>query len=239
MYPTKLNVPKMKAFKKISIVLFVLLLQQPVWSQSFKERLELMQKEYNTLQNVHMKMSIRVFEKEQSTTAFYAIEADIKKQDQFYHYELGTTRMLMNANYTIMVDKASHEMACSKRSLKDEAKFATDPFRMNLDSVLSLYGSLDFAGKQVDEEHYVLTQKKGAIKQIDLYINVSTNVLSRIEYRYTDQHYVTIQFTLVDKQPGFTEQEFSENQYVIVEKDKLRTARAFAGYHLSIADSKK
>ncbi len=236
-YPTRLNINTMKALLKICIVLSVLLSQQ-AWAQSFKERLEVMQKEYSTLQNVHIKMTIQVYENEKSSASFYNEVADIKKQDQYYHYEFGATNLLMNSKYIVMVDKASHEIVCSKRSLKGEAKLGMNPFRVNLDSILLLYESPDFVGKQVDDEHYKLIQKKGPVRQIDLFINSTTNVLSRIEYRYEDEHYVVIQFTMMDKQPAFAASTFDERQYFITDKGKLRAANAFNGYHLSIADSK-
>ncbi len=236
-FHTRLNADTMRKLQKVMLVLLVLLSQQAL-SQSFKERLQLMQKEYSALQNIHMRMTIQVFENDKGDKPFYNEEADIKKQDQYYHYEFGGTNMLMNSKYIVMVDKGSREIVCSKRSLKAEAKFGSDPFRVNLDSILMFYESRDFVGKQVDDEHYKLLQKKGAVKQIDLFINSKLNVLSRIEYRYEDQHYVVIQFTLMEKQPVFEESTFDESQYFITQKGKFRVANAFAGYHLSVADSK-
>src|SRR5690606_30826053 len=104
-------------------------------------------------------------------TPYFSEVADVKRHEDNFSYRLGSTDMLMNTRFIIMVEKESKEILCTKRSLKDEKKLFDDPYKMNLDSLINLYNNPMLINRSGKTEHYRLTQNTSAIKQIDLFID--------------------------------------------------------------------
>lgn len=206
-------------------------------AQDFRESLESMKKTYSTLEDAHIKMSIRIFEDDKSSTPYFDETADIKRQKKNYYYQFGSINMLMNAKYILMVDKSSKEMVCTRRSLKTEEQMERDPFKLNLDSILTFYGTPDYLGKTADGTHYRLSQKKGTIRQYDFFIDEARKIVNKIEYRYEDKHYVVIRFTLFETHPAFSPDAFDERKFVMEKKGKLTTSDAYKGYHVAVVNN--
>lgn len=206
-------------------------------AQSFRECLESMKQTYSTLESAHIKMSIRIFENDKSSTPYFDETADIKRQNRNYSYQFGSINMLMNAKYILMVDKSSKEIVCTRRSLKAEEQIERDPFKLNLDSILSFYGTPDYLGKTTDGTHYRFFQKKGTIRQFDFFIDEERKIVNKIEYRYEDKHYVVIRFMLFETHPAFSDDVFDERKFVMEEKGKLTTSGAYRGYHVAVVNN--
>lgn len=205
-------------------------------AQSFKERLVQMRKEYDTLTSLHLRMSIRVFENDRAARPFVEQFADVKRDEDNYKYQLGGTNMLMNNKYTIVADASAREIVCSKRSLKDQKELLKTPGAFDLDSILNLYETPKTTQREGDLEHYVIEQKKSNINRIDMFIDVNTNHIRKLEYRYTDAHYVVIEFPLFDTKPVFENDTFHEKHFVIADKNGLRASTAFRGYRVVMMD---
>lgn len=206
-------------------------------AQSFKEILTGLQKEYANIESIHIKMSIQVYENDTSKDPYFKEVADIKRQAQNCSYQFGAVFMLMNSKCLVMVDKSSREIVYTKRSTADEQALYNDPFKLNLDSILLLYENPQYIGKETEGEHYRIFQQRGTIRQIDIFMDLNENRLTRIEYRYEDGHYVVIRFTTFDKNPVFEGNTFSESSYVIEEQGRLKAARAFFGYNVATVDA--
>lgn len=206
-------------------------------AQGFKECLESMQKTYSVIENVHIKMSIRIFEDDKSSAPYFNETADIKRQNKNYYYQLGSINMLMNTKYILMVDRSSQEIVCTRRSLRAEEQMAQDPFKINLDSILSFYGTPDYLGKTSDGTHYRLFQKTGSIRQFDFFIDEERKIVNKIEYRYEDKHYVVIRFTLFETHPVFSVDTFDERKFVVVEKGKLTPSSSYKGFHVAVVNN--
>jgi hypothetical protein len=196
-----------------------------------------MRQTYSAMENAHIKMSIRIFEDDKSNTPYFNETADIKRQNKNYYYQFGSINMLMNAKYILMVDRSSQEIVCTRRSLKEEEQMAQDPFKPNLDSILSFYGAPDDLGKAADGRHYRLLKKMGTIRQFDFFIDEDRKILNRIEYHYEDKHYVVIRFILFEMHPAFSIDVFDERKFVLEEKGKLTPASSYKGYHVAVVNN--
>lgn len=189
------------------------------------------------MESVHVRMSIKVYEGNNGDTPLVNEVVDVKRDGDHYLYTFGSTDMLLNKKYIVVADRPSKEILCTKRSLKEEADFFSDPFRANMDSILLLYQEPEFISKAGNTEHYRLFQKQGVIKQIDVFIDGTENVMRRLEYRYKDQHYVVIAFTVFDKAPGFNDDTFSEGKYFYTERGELKASKSFPGFNVVEVDS--
>jgi outer membrane lipoprotein-sorting protein len=205
-------------------------------AQSFKERVAALQQSYVGMDRVHIKMSIQVFTDVASAKPYHREEVDIKRDKYKYSYQYGTTHMLMNDDYMVMVNKTSREILWSKRSPEQQQKVLSDPFKMNLDSILTFYGTPVLVEKKGSVEHYSLEQKNGQVRQVDLFIDSADNVLKRLEYRYVEKYYVVIEFNVFDKAPVFDAETFRESRYVWLDQGKFKAAESYRGYRVIAGD---
>jgi hypothetical protein len=205
--------------------------------QAFVERMKSVYDRYSLSEGLRMKLSVQVYENEQSGVLVYSESAEIRKSNQNYHYTFGSVEMLMNSHYTVMVDRNEREIVCSQRSPEGEKEFMKDPMKLNLDS-LSAYAQepeVIFDGE--GRIQYRLSNSEGTIRQVDLTLDTNTHALLKLEYRYEDNHYVVIRFSDYDWTPRFDESEFSERRYFVKEGKRWVVAPGYAGYQLTVADS--
>ncbi len=216
---------------KLSMVAIMLFIAPAICAQDFKQALLNMQKEYGAEGRMHIVMSIKAFEKKSAKAPFYSQKAEIKKDDQNYFYQLGVNDMLLNEKYLLMIDHSTKQIICNKNNLKSMSGFK-DPFKMNVDSLLTAYGESSFAGRANEIDHYKIIHAKGAIKQTDMFFSVKTNLLHKIEYSYENDQLVVIDFEVFDKEPTFEANQFDEGKYMIVMNGTRKPAQAYQQYKI-------
>ena len=202
-------------------------------AQDFKEAIGKMRQDYAKLEKLHVVMTIKAFEDSLSTQPFYSERADVKKDGKNYAYHFGNIQMLMNMKYLIVVDQNAHEIVVSRRDVKSEENFlGKDPLKMNMDSLFNLNSEPHYLGKINAVQRYKITQKKGPIKQVDMQIRTSDNVLHSIAYLYKDGQYVKITFEVFEKQPEFKANTFDESVYITRAKGKLSASQNYIRYNV-------
>jgi hypothetical protein len=202
-----------------------------VHAQTFKERMILMQNEYAQVKDVHILMSVTIFDNEKNSKPFFQQQAEIRKKDFQYNYSFGPISMLMTNDDMLMVDHSSKRIVCSKRSLEKEQKMFADPFKASLDSMLRLHGTPESIEKEKGIEHFRLKNDKGQIRQIDMFVN-EANLLERLEYRYKEDQYVVIEFKIFNRTPEFAPETFNREQFVTMEKGKLKGAKNYSSFEV-------
>jgi len=206
-------------------------------AQTLKERIAAMQNEYVTLRDVHIRMTVQVFESDDSKTPFYQNKGEIKRRDLYYEYQLGNMSMLMNHDYLIVVNGDSREIVCSRRSLDEESKMYADPFKANMDSILNLYTTPVLVDKQGAVEHYRLDQKIGPVNRIELFIDDQKNVLRKMIYNYRTGQHAVIEFSVFDKAPQFDADTFREGKYIQWTNGKVIPAEAYKAFHVAMVEN--
>jgi hypothetical protein len=224
------------ATMKLGMGAIMLFVAPALCAQDFKQALLKMQKEYGAAGRMHIIMVIKAFEKKSASVPFYDQKAEIKKDDQNYFYQLGINDMLLNEKYLLMIDHSAKQITCNKNNLKAMGGFK-DPFKMNLDSLLSAYGKSSYAGKVEDMEHYRIVHSKGIIKQTDMYFSSQTNLLSKIEYSYQSNQWVVIDFELFNNQPEFPLGTFDEARYMTFVNGKPKAAKDYQQYEVIDVES--
>jgi hypothetical protein len=230
-YNKKVTTRRFIILSGLAMMVAVLSIAPVLHAQDFKQALLKMQKEYGALGSMHIVMSIKAFDKKTATTPFYSQKADIKKHDQNYFYKMGVNDMLLNEKYLLMIDHSVKQMVCNKNNLKAMGGI-NDPFKVNLDSLLTAFGKSSYLGKVADMEHYRIAHSKGMVKQTDLYFKVETNLLQKIEYTYESNQFVVIDFELFDRQPSFAPGTFDEGRYMVLENGKLKAVEAYRQYEI-------
>jgi hypothetical protein len=222
-------------YDKIFAILFIVFAScsNSLQAQDFKATIDRLRDGYEKSEKLHIIMKIQAFPDSISTTPFYQETANIKKDGVNYLYQIGNTEMLMNSKYMVVVDRSSREIICNKRDVNAETQFfGKDPIKVNMDSMISVYSVPKYMGRKNNIDHFRVFQKKGAIKQIDMMVNVDENVLQSIAYSYKDGQFVKIAFEVFNKQPEFKADTFNENIYMVFVKGKLKPGPAFQQYNI-------
>ncbi|MBT1708768.1 hypothetical protein KK062_11060 [Fulvivirgaceae bacterium PWU5] len=225
--------------KKFLAIVFVTLLTVPiVGAQDLQAALSRLRQEYEQTDNFHIVMQVKVFDEVGAMKPYFSEQVNIRRSGLQYLYRFGNNEMLMNEKYIIMVDRGSKEIVCNKRSVKAERETFKDLAKLNvIDSVLRMYENPEYLGKtEAGHDHYRVKQKKGEIRDIDLFIDAQTHLLSALHYQYRSKQHVTITFSRFDVRPVFEESTFSENQYVIRRQGKMGASPAFKNYTVLAAN---
>jgi outer membrane lipoprotein-sorting protein len=201
------------------------------FGQDFKTEIRDLRSGYENLQSLHVTMTISVFESAQVSKPFFEEKADIKRDGTNYSYRFGSIEMLMNDRCLIMVDHEARELVFSNRDVGMEQSL-TDPVKMNLDSVLDLYGEPKLISASGGINHYRINQNKGLIHQVDIYLSSAKKLLQKIEYRYKDEQFVRINFDVFDKTPEFAASVFDDGYYVKLLNGKLIPGPRFKGFEI-------
>jgi hypothetical protein len=177
-------------------------------------------------------MEVSVYDSGQLAKAYYRQMVDIKREGSNYWYQVENNEMLMNEKYLIVVDNEARQISYSKRSIETEAELQKS-YRFNLDSIFTQYEKPQFIGKEEGADHYLIPEKKGAIKEVHFYIVPETKKVKEIAYRYHEGQYATIRFIVFDTNPVFDADTFSASKYITEVNKKIVPSRFFRNFNLS------
>jgi hypothetical protein len=224
----------MRLKKSISLAIYFCLVQA-VAAQDLRSALERMQQTVKESTQMHVVMTIDVYEDIRSEKSFYHDVAEVNRNDNSYLYHFGVLDFLMNDKYVIIVDRQERRIMLQDRDLTSETEFRKS-ISFNLDSLLLAYKNPKFIGNINGIEHYQVLQNQNSISQIDLFINNRTNLLDKMQYGYKEGQFVSIHFDQFEIHPKFKEDEFDELLYFSKLNGKYQLAEKFKDFKIS--DSK-
>lgn len=217
--------------KCISALILVCAGTLSISAQDFRQDITALQKEFENMTSIHVVMDIKAFGTVNDARPYFQTHVDIRKQDNRYCYLYGELEMLMNDNYLIVVNKSERQISMTKRDVKSEAAIAKS-MHFNLDSMITTIGTVQYKGEVNGVRQYSVPATK-RLPETDLFIEVQTKSLRKIEYHYPDGQFVIIEFKIFDKQPVFTDNTFSETNYVILTKGKAAPAAGFKNFTIA------
>lgn len=222
---------------KITITIFfvtiaILLLSPVLTAQDLKSLLEDMQKGYPDLEHLEVKMQMKVFEKQGEGTPMYADNFLIQKTGKSYRYQFGTSEMIMNENYLIMLDHQLQLITYGPRNQSDD-EAANIWGSMNLDSILNLQGNIQMITRNTQSVHYRITNKGKDIEIVDVFYDLVNNHVKKLHYTYNSGHFVEIKFILFDREPKFEKALFLTTSYLNIKGDLAKAADKYKSYKIS------
>jgi hypothetical protein len=180
---------------------------------------------------LHIAMTIKVYDQNSGGSLMFNETAEVKKDGNKFLYKLGGNDMLMGEAYIVSVDRGEALITISKRSKIDEKKLES-LFPVSIDSILSHYSPPQYLGQSSDGHHYRLVQKKGAIKQMDIYLDAQNGLPKVMEYDYQDGQHVLVSFGEFNPKPLFVSGLFDEGNYVKLSKGKATGVGTFSKYQV-------
>ncbi|MEJ1241752.1 hypothetical protein WBG78_26645 [Chryseolinea sp. T2] len=205
-------------------------------AQDFKTVFAAMKEKHEHMNRFHVVMTVEAMDGEKEKP-FYSERFEMKKDDNHFLYGLSNSVVLLGDRHVIEIDKATESIVVNKRDIKIE-KSLTRQIRFNLDSILTSYESPTYLGEKNGQYSYRLAVKEGSVNTIDLDVNKTSGLLSRIQYRYRDGQLVNIVFDVFDTQPVFAANTFSEDKFLVQEKGALQPVGDYKNFRVINVDSK-
>jgi len=199
----------------------------------YKDVIAGIQKRYGSIENAHIVMNIGVFQNAASTKPFYQQSVEIWRNGQNYLCRMNEQDMLMNEKYSVLVDKVGKEIMCNGRSGEEVFK---DPVRASFDSLFAYIGRPVFVDRKENIDHFRLSLTRGDIRELDLFINNNSQLLTRVDYVYKDKQYARIDFSVFDTQPVIAAGTFDEAQYVLITKNGIQPSKKMSYYRVVNAE---
>ncbi|CAN5271352.1 hypothetical protein BH09BAC3_BH09BAC3_35190 [soil metagenome] len=207
-------------------------------AQNFHDAMLKLHKQYQGQSDLSIAMNVNAFETESASTPYYEVHVAIKKSEQNYRYQMGSNEMLMNDKYIIMVDHSLKEVVWSRRDPSTETDFK-EKIKFNLDSILNFYEDGRYVGTKDNIDNYSVLQKTGDIRKIDLYIDRSSDLLTRLTYGYRSNQFVSIDFLHFESKPAFDKNTFDEHYFFQSGRNTPSLSSRFTGYRLIDVNDKK
>jgi outer membrane lipoprotein-sorting protein len=201
-----------------------------IMAQDFKTVLSAMKQKHESMQRFHVVMQVEAHENK-TTKPFYRERFELKKDNENFLYRLSNNVVLLNEKHLIEVDKPGHSIVVNNRN-ENSGKSLARQVKFNLDSILSFYETPAYLGEKAGQYHYSLNLKKGAVTAMDMFVNKTTGLLSRIEYQYRDAQWVTIVFEVFDTAPLFAADTFADDQFVVQANGKLMPASSYKNFEI-------
>jgi len=219
-----------------NIVVFLLLvfayLSSP--SQSYKEDFKSLNRALLNLNSFRCEILIKIYEDYNSASPHIVQKAKVNINGNNYLSEYENRILLSTDNAKLLINKENKSIIYSNSENKKNYELYNN-LNTNTDSILSTADSIIFIKKTNDYIHYTVYSSKSVIKKTDLFIDVRTFLIKKLIYYYNRKfvaknNKVIIEYTLLDTNPAFSEDTFSESKYIKSVNKKITAIGLYAGY---------
>lgn len=224
---------------KTILISFLCLQVISLQAQSFKDDFGNMLSIYKDVNNLYIEMENKVYKGDKLQKESSSI---IRKKGVNYLYHLSEHSMLINDAYVVLVDKRNYNIVFDKFTSKqaETLKKVQLPVREDL---LKIYQKISYKGTKNNLKQYHLENAQETIYKMDLFFDVKTGLVKRAIY-YHNPKLVPgdmrseIYLKVINTKPTFSEDAFSEQQFLTIKDGKGTAARAYTKYSIRNAGVK-
>lgn len=202
--------------RAINILFCILFGASIAFAQDFKKSIQDLQNGFKEVQNLHIIMEVKIYETHGAKEVYFQQKVEISKAGEAYFYQYGTTEMLQNKRYLLMVDHQLKEMVVQVQSSQTPQEMAP-MFQMGIDSALAHFDEPQLMERKANMARYRLIPKSKTLDWMELSINEQDHVIRQMCYKYPTGEFVQIDFTVFDKSPVFEKGLFNESRYLAVQ----------------------
>jgi hypothetical protein len=213
---------------QVMVMLILLALPLAGSAQGVKERLAEIQRTNAAVNRVHMVMNIEVFQSNESATPFYKERAEIKRDLDNLRTNFSGIEMLKNEKCLVMINRNQKQILYTKRTPETEKQYNL-PMGFDLDSLIRTQEVPVLVNSEGSVDQLRFKQRIGPIGTLDLFID-SQNHINRMDYFYNTGQHVIIRFEVFNTEPVFDSTVFFENNFIVVEKGKVRPSDQYANF---------
>lgn len=208
-------------------------------AQNIGEDLIKLNDAYAKIENISMQIKYSVFfdgKQESNETEVGIIK---KSKNKVYTNEF-SSESLVNDEYQIIVDHSNKVLIVD---YVDKTKSTSSLDKLNVDSLLKGFELVEFKGiTESNLKLYHLSYKYGDVSFVELWLDVKTGFLSKINIHYRGKMEVaegkfskvmaSVEYNKIQSNITFSQYTFSEKQYVSITKKEVELASKYKEYQL-------
>lgn len=211
----------------------LILITNGLMAQDFEQLIRQSYLRFEDAENLELKVVVKVFD-DQSDKPLQEQNIQIKKRGKEFFYVLDDISMLLNDRYLITVDHQNRTLSYKTRSV-DEVITENPLAKLNMDSVLNLVEDPELVRKSGDILQFIMQQKTGEIKTLNVWVDQSVPRITSLSYYYKSRdskadYRVKIDYPLLNNNPVFDRKVFSEKQFLTREGDSFVPAQKYRDY---------
>lgn len=226
---------------KILLTIPLFFLAYCVFAQNIHADMVAMYNSYNKLQYFSSEIQVKIYTDLNDTRPAMVKSGGIKKSNTMYAAYLEDVRMVINKDYLVYVsgyDKLIYYKAHAKK-VPDKFK---EPFSMKeiasmIDTALRKSDTVDFLGIKDGQKQYMIRTHSSIIQATALFIDVNTNLISKIVYYYNKDvmkknNKVVVEFSNTVYTAPLPVSIFSELQYMKKVGNSFVAADNYKGFEV-------
>jgi len=229
-----------KTFIKALIFLLLISFNTPkIWGQNLKKDFETLQSLYQNLENFHTKMEVNIYDLNKNTAEPYLQKhCEISKMGTALIYHIDEMSMMKNSKELIMIDHQSKYLFWGEPSKKVKKQKVKDLMLPNIDSLLTLYETIDYKGIKNGAKVYHLKFKNLTFSRAILAIDEKTGFIKKLSYGYEQgiikqKIWVETIFESTSAAPDFDKRIFKKSFYLKTEGAACTPLGAYKAYKVS------
>lgn len=205
----------------LRILAFCLLLL-PASAQTPREDLARMNKLYQSATSYDMKITVKLYDTEKSTSPLASYTGSTKMQDHQYYVDMMGRCTIVNKKYALLVDK--NQRLILVRDISEEKKSQEVPFsqQVNIESLLSADKStMTYVANTAAEKRILVIDPEGAYEKVEIRIDPKTGLMSQLTMISKEEagnesgaQKVVVQYSDVKLNQPITVSFFSEKSYI-------------------------
>lgn len=210
-------------------------------AQNFQEDQRAMHRFYQEQIAYKADVKVEIFAQENDKVPMMVKEASLRKNGNRFNYKIDETEMLMTEKELIMVNSNDKVVLYRKISKKEYEAAQRVYYLKELDSILSVYDSVQFHGIKQGKKAYTVFTSQKWIQKTELFLDADKNYLREVIYHYHPKlnknvGKVEIAFLNTESNPAFTPDLFSENRFVVKSGKTIQLSPNYSKYRLNVVD---
>ncbi len=205
-------------------------------SQNLKTDLQKMKNAYTEAKGFQTEVDVKIYQEEKFIGTKKAM---IKKTKENYFYTVDDISILLNEEYSVMINKKQKVIVFGKKEAGASDLYATvDQFKLEqMDSLFNKNKEWEFKGITNQQKHYTLKNKEDLISKTELFINEKNHTIQKVIFYYNEElsggkNMVVINYKNTKINPAFSKDVFSETNYIKNVNGAWITTASYKDYDL-------
>lgn len=210
-------------------------------AQNIKQDMLAMYNSYMSLKYFSTTVQVSIYNTANDKTPTITKKGSVKKSGNMYYTSLDDIKVLINDKYLIYVS-GKDKLIYYKEHAKDTKQEFKAPFDIKevtnmLDTALKRSDTIQYMGTVNGIKHYSIRSSHSVISTIDLYIEASSNLISKVVYYYDADvmkrnNKVAVNFSNTIYKEPFAAAEFSESVFLKKKGNAFIAADGYNGYEV-------
>ncbi len=203
-----------------------LIVANTLFSQNAKEDFEKMNKAFD-VKALSMKIRYDLYKNKDTKILFQKEVAELKQSGNLKWMKIGKMETLETDKYSLLIDHGAKEISLLGKSLNQQNEKNSNPFKMNLDSLLKICEKVEFKNENENQNSYELVFPNSEYNKVKVVYNKKTFFIEKLIMYYDEKRKLDenkkeekeaprmeILCSEINTNPSFSDTDFTSDKYI-------------------------